>query len=49
LRGSKVVGTDESLDSVPVDDVNAMMVQMKEEMKDDVHQMKKLNKDTQHW
>jgi hypothetical protein len=43
-----VVGTEGSLDSMPVDDVNDLTVQMKKEMKDGVHQMKKLNKDTQH-
>jgi hypothetical protein len=34
---------------MPVDDVNALIVQIEKEMKDGIHQMKELNKDTKHW
>jgi hypothetical protein len=42
-----VVGTERSVDSMPVDDVSALTVEMEKEIKDGVHKMKKLNKDSQ--
>ncbi|KDR17531.1 abscission/NoCut checkpoint regulator [Zootermopsis nevadensis] len=44
--GSEVVDTEESQDFMEADDVNAFLVQMQKEMKG--HEMKKLDKDTQH-
>jgi hypothetical protein len=47
LTGSTFVGSEGNLDALSVDDVNALIVQMKKEVKDVVHQMKELDKDTE--
>jgi hypothetical protein len=46
LTGSTFVDTEGNPDSLSVGDVNALIVQMEKEMKDSVHQMKELNRDT---
>ncbi|GFG38227.1 hypothetical protein Cfor_03826 [Coptotermes formosanus] len=49
LTGSTFVEREGNLDSLSVDDVNALIVQMEKEVKDSVHQMKELNRDTKHY
>jgi hypothetical protein len=46
LTGSTFVDSEGNLDALSVDDMNALIVQMEKEVKDGVHQMKELNKDT---
>jgi hypothetical protein len=48
LTGSTFVESEGNLDSLSVDDVNALIVQMQKEVKDSVHEMKELNRDTKH-
>jgi hypothetical protein len=46
LTGRTFVDSEGNQDSLSVGDVNALIVQMEKELKDSVHQMKELDKDT---